>query len=73
MTRDRACYNVNRQTSTGSRITSVRRLHSPSSTTRSRGRRSEWSVYNEAPPHELQVHLGGLYALTGFRYLPLYH
>ncbi len=32
--------------------------------------RSEFSVYNATHPHELQLNLGGLYTLTGFRYLP---
>ena len=31
---------------------------------------TDWYVYSPSPPHELQIDLGGLYRISGFRYLP---
>jgi peptidoglycan/xylan/chitin deacetylase (PgdA/CDA1 family)/lysophospholipase L1-like esterase len=31
---------------------------------------TDWYVYSPLPPHELQIDLGGLYRISGFRYLP---
>ena len=31
---------------------------------------TDWYVYSPSPPHELQIDLGGLYRISGFKYLP---